>query len=114
MAAAASCLAFGSFGVPIKGKAATSVDVDPLVFQSYKTFMCFVTSWIFLLLLGEEVTFSPWGIVSGLFWVPGGVATVYAVKSAGLAIGKAAIFGDIVDARGTLVQSPLFLSPRRP
>lgn len=79
-------LAFGSFGVPIKSDAAVSVDIDPLVFQSYKTFMCFITSWL-VLLAGEEFVFSPWGIVSGLFWVPGGVATIYAVKSAGLAIG---------------------------
>lgn len=85
-AAACSMLAFGSFGVPIKSKAAVAVDIDPLVFQSYKTGMCFLTAWL-VLLAGVDFSFSPWGIVSGLFWVPGGVATVYAVKSAGLAIG---------------------------
>lgn len=37
--------------------------------------------------LGQEFSFTPWGIVSGLFWVPGGVAMVYAIKAAGLAIG---------------------------
>ena len=70
--AAAFCatLAFGTFGVPIKSEAARSVDIDPLVFQSYKTFMGFATSWL-VLLEGEEFVFSPWGIVSGLFWVPG-------------------------------------------
>jgi len=86
LAAIGGMLAFGTFGVPIKSEAARSVDIDPLVMQTYKTTMCFLTSWI-VLLLGEEVTFTPWGIVSGLFWVPGGVATVYAVKNAGLAIG---------------------------
>ena len=70
LAAALSALAFGTFGVPIKSEAAQSVDVDPLVFQSYKTFLCFATSWL-VLMGGEEFTFSPWGIVSGLFWVPG-------------------------------------------
>ena len=89
-AAACSMLAGGSFGVPIKSEAARSVDIDPLVFQSYKTFMCFATSWLILLWQpaaifnvgagGEQqqeqinnalFTFSPWGIVSGLFWVPG-------------------------------------------
>jgi len=80
-------LAFGSFGVPVKSKMAKSLDIDPLVMQSYKTGMCFVTSWLFLLIRGEDVTFTPWGIVSGLFWVPGGVATIYAIKTAGLAIG---------------------------
>lgn len=83
-AAACAMLAGGSFGVPIKSEAARSVDIDPLVFQTYKTFMCFATSWLILLmpavtvvLVGEEeqssalFAFSPWGIVSGLFWVPG-------------------------------------------
>ena len=111
LAAVASMLAFGSFGVPIKSDAARSVDIDPLVFQSYKTFMCFATSWLILWGMGEEFSFTPWGIVSGLFWVPGyvaccgmtasfanfphslysivssGIATVFAIKAAGLAIG---------------------------
>lgn len=70
MAAFCSMIAFGTFGVPIKSKASKSVDVDPLVFQSYKTAMCFLTSWI-VLAMGEEFSFTPWGIVSGIFWVPG-------------------------------------------
>eukprot|EP00529_Nitzschia_sp_RCC80_P029363 CAMPEP_0113496474 /NCGR_PEP_ID=MMETSP0014_2-20120614/30140_1 /TAXON_ID=2857 /ORGANISM="Nitzschia sp." /LENGTH=328 /DNA_ID=CAMNT_0000390397 /DNA_START=32 /DNA_END=1015 /DNA_ORIENTATION=- /assembly_acc=CAM_ASM_000159 len=80
-------LAFGTFGAPIKSKAAKHVNIDPLVMQTYKTTMCFITSWLFVLARGEEIAFTPWGIVSGLFWVPGGVATIYAIKSAGLAIG---------------------------
>jgi len=87
IAAFISMLAFGTFGVPVKSKVAKSVNIDPLVMQSYKTGMCFITSWLFLLIRGEKVTFTPWGIVSGLFWVPGGVATIYAIKTAGLAIG---------------------------
>lgn len=86
MAAIASMLAFGSFAAPIKCRVVRSLDVDPLVFQSYKTLVCFLTSWV-VLFLGQKFTFSPWGIVSGLFWVPGGVATIFAVKSAGLAVG---------------------------
>eukprot|EP00970_Alexandrium_tamarense_P011515 scaffold2514_cov226-Alexandrium_tamarense.AAC.8 len=35
-AALIGALGFGSFAVPIKGDAANSVDVDPLVMQSYK------------------------------------------------------------------------------
>jgi glucose uptake protein GlcU len=87
LAAIGGMLAFGSFGVPIKSKVATSLDIDPLVMQSYKTTMCFLTSWLFVLLRGEKYTFTPWGIVSGLFWVPAGIATIYAIKTAGLAIG---------------------------
>jgi hypothetical protein len=63
LAALGGMLAFGSFAVPIKSDVAKSVDIDPLVFQSYKTFMCFMTSWL-ILLYGEELTFTPWGIVS--------------------------------------------------
>ncbi|KAL3921744.1 MAG: hypothetical protein SGARI_006607, partial [Bacillariaceae sp.] len=87
LAALGGMIAFGSFGVPIKSKMAKSLDIDPLVMQSYKTTMCFLTSWLFVLLRGEKYTFTPWGIVSGLFWVPGGVATIYAIKTAGIAIG---------------------------
>ena len=66
-------IGFGSYAVPIKGEAANSVAVDPLVMQSYKSFMCFVTSWFVLLNNnGQEVSFTYWGIVSGLFWVPAG------------------------------------------
>jgi len=65
----------------------TSLDIDPLVMQSYKTAMCFITSWIFLYIRGEKVTFTYMGIISAMFWVPGGVATIYAIKTAGLAIG---------------------------
>lgn len=85
MAAVGSMLAFGSFGVPIKSDAANSVDIDPLVFQSYKSLVCFVTSWL-VLLAGVPFSYTPWGIVSCLFWVPGGIATVFAIRNAGLAI----------------------------
>jgi glucose uptake protein GlcU len=83
-AAFCSMLAFGSYGVPIKS--AVKVDTDPLVFQTYKTMMCFLTSWL-VLLAGEKFVFTPWGIVSGLFWVPGGIAGIYGIQNAGLAIG---------------------------
>ena len=36
VSAALASLCFGSYGVPMKGEAATRVDVDPLVFQTYK------------------------------------------------------------------------------
>lgn len=44
LAAFLAALSFGSYGVPMKGEAATRVDVDPLVFQSYKAFTVLV-SW---------------------------------------------------------------------
>jgi hypothetical protein len=49
--------------------------------------MCLLTSWF--VLIWKPFSYTPWGIVSGLFWVPGGVATVFAIKNAGLAIAMA-------------------------
>lgn len=89
-AALVACLSFGSFCVPIKGRAASSVDIDPLVFTSYNTFYSLVTSVVFLL-IGGNVVFTPWGIVSGLFWVPAGVARVCAIRTAGLVISQGTV-----------------------
>ena len=70
IAAIISCLSFGSFAVPIKSEECRKIDVDPLVFQTYKTTMCLLTSSV-VVLLGQPFYFTPWGIVSGFFWVPG-------------------------------------------
>lgn len=83
IAAAVAALAYGSYGVPIKS--CGNVDVDPLVMQSYKTFVFFATCW-FVLLLGEEVRFTAWGIASGLFWVPGATCGIPAIRYAGMAV----------------------------
>lgn len=87
IASAISCVAFGSFAVPIKSKAVCRVNMDPLVMQTYKTTICFLTSWL-VLLIGVPFHFTPWGFVSGLFWVPGGTAGIYAVQNAGLALSQ--------------------------
>jgi len=84
-AAVAAALGFGSFGVPIKGDKATRLNIDPLVMQSYKVIMCFLTCWL-VVPLGEPFSFTPWGIVSGVFWVPGATAGIYGIRNAGLAI----------------------------
>lgn len=94
-AAFMSMLGFGSFGAPIKSKAAESVDIDPLVFQTYKTFMFFITSWL-VLAFGEPLTFTPWGIVSAFFWVPCGVAAIAGIKLAGLAVAMGTLASFIV------------------
>mmetsp|Transcript_17574 Transcript_17574/g.21473 ORF Transcript_17574/g.21473 Transcript_17574/m.21473 type:complete len:459 (+) Transcript_17574:159-1535(+) len=78
-----AALSFGSFGVPIKS--VSKVKVDPLVMQSYKSLLCFITCW-FVIPLGEPCRFTPWGLVSGLFWVPGATAGIYGIRNAGLAI----------------------------
>lgn len=83
MAAVICVLSFGSFGVPLRGTA--KVDMHPLVMQSYKTIVCFLTCWL-VLLLGEDLRWSDWGIASGLFWVPGATCGVYGIQNAGLAV----------------------------
>lgn len=76
-AAIIAVLSWGTFGVPLKVN--TNVEVNFFVMQSYKTMVCFVTSWL-VILLGEPVRFTPWGIVSGLFWVPGAACGIYGEK----------------------------------
>jgi glucose uptake protein GlcU len=79
-----AALSFGTFGVPIKS-VKDRIKVDPLVMQSYKTLICFITCW-FVIPLGEPLRFTPWGIVSGMFWVPGATAGIYGIQNAGLAV----------------------------
>ena len=84
-AAIVAAICGGSFGVPAKSKVVTRLDADPLVIQTYKSTMAFLTCWL-VILSGESVKFTSWGLVSGVFWVPGGVCGIYAIRNAGLAI----------------------------
>lgn len=77
-----AAICYGSFGVPIRG---ITVQVDPLVMQSYKTFVVFLTCWL-ILLTDIPFQFTPLGIASGLFWVPGATAGIYGIRNAGLAV----------------------------
>ena len=61
------------------------VNPDPFVPQTYKSAMCFITSWI-VLFLGVNFEFTPWGFVSGLMWVTGGVCGIFGIRNVGLAI----------------------------
>ncbi|KAL7528569.1 hypothetical protein ACHAWF_002611 [Thalassiosira exigua] len=110
-----AAVSFGSYGVPMKGEASTRVDVDPLVFQTYKAVTVFATSAILICINnylakgwtasttdegepgpGSEsyfafhewtfADFTPWAYVSALLWIPGGTAGVYAIRRAGLAV----------------------------
>ena len=69
VAALVAALAYGSFGVPVK--ATKHIDVHPLVLQSYKTVVVFISCWL-MPLFGVEVSFTKWGLLSGLLWVIGG------------------------------------------
>lgn len=57
-------IASGSFGAPLKSNSVNMCNPDPFVLQTYKTLMCFITSWI-LLLFGVRFEFSPFGLLSG-------------------------------------------------
>lgn len=80
-------LCFGTFAVPMKTKSVVNAQVDPIVFQCYKTFWTFVTSHLVLFLVPYR--FSWWGILSGLSWVPAGVGAIVAVQNVGIACGQA-------------------------
>mmetsp|Transcript_2207 Transcript_2207/g.4642 ORF Transcript_2207/g.4642 Transcript_2207/m.4642 type:complete len:395 (+) Transcript_2207:143-1327(+) len=78
-----AAVSYGSYGVPIKHT--KHLDVHPLIFQSYKTFVMFVTCWG-VKFLGEELVFTRWGLLSGFMWVVGGCGGIYGIRMAGLAI----------------------------
>ena len=48
--------------------------------------MSFLTCWLVIPLLGQKVAFTTLGIASGLFWVVGAMAGIYAIQNAGLAL----------------------------
>lgn len=97
LSAILATLSFGSFAVPIKSPAAESCDVDPLVMQSYKSLMCFLTAWLVLLPpMNTEFSFTPWGLVSGVFWVPAGAFNIFAIRNAGLAVSQGIVSSSIV------------------
>eukprot|EP01018_Ginkgo_biloba_P029026 Gb_18401 [translate_table: standard] len=68
--------------VPIKTPAALAL--DPFVFQSYKSFICFLTSW--LVLLYTPFRFTWWGMLGALIWVTNGVGAIAAVRWAGIGV----------------------------
>jgi len=76
-------LCYGTYGVPIK-QTVKIPSVHPLILQSYKTIVMFALSWC-VQLLGVPVSFTYWGIFSGLLWVLGGAGGIVAVRWAGMA-----------------------------
>lgn len=78
---------FGSFAVPIKTPAASPGGHDPVCFQCYKAFTCFVTSW-FVLLLGANIKFTWWGVAGAAMWAVNGIFGVLAVQLAGISVAQ--------------------------
>mmetsp|Transcript_28450 Transcript_28450/g.80083 ORF Transcript_28450/g.80083 Transcript_28450/m.80083 type:complete len:496 (-) Transcript_28450:2255-3742(-) len=82
LAAAIGALGHGSFGVPIKFT--KDIDVHPLVLQSFKSFVMILLCPI-IPMLGYDVAFTPWGLLSGLLWVVGGTGGIIGIRNAGMA-----------------------------
>eukprot|EP01114_Cavostelium_apophysatum_P013446 TRINITY_DN3260_c0_g1_i1.p1 TRINITY_DN3260_c0_g1~~TRINITY_DN3260_c0_g1_i1.p1 ORF type:complete len:349 (+),score=8.01 TRINITY_DN3260_c0_g1_i1:84-1130(+) len=89
-----SIFAFGSFAVPIKSKRVLDAKVDPLVYQSYKSFWACITSVIPFTY--TAFSYTPWGIISGLLWIPGGVCAIVAINCIGLGVAMGFWSGIIV------------------
>lgn len=83
IAAPIAALSYGSFGVPIRGT--KHIPVHPLMMQSYKTMVMFLTCWG-VTFLGVDIAFTKWGLLSGFLWVVGGTGGIYGIRMAGLAI----------------------------
>ena len=95
IAAGIGALAHGSWGAAIKaappspsdGDEHVVVDIHPLVFQSYKTTMLFVTCWLSLIPLEtDQPKWTPYGILSGVMFVVGGVGGIVAIQTAGVSV----------------------------
>lgn len=87
IAAILAAILLGTSGVPIKTEIIQTLDVDYLVLQTYKTGVAFIACWVVTIMSNQRpYRLTAWGIASGLFSVPGGLASVYGVRSAGLAV----------------------------
>ncbi|KAG7365037.1 drug/metabolite transporter superfamily protein [Nitzschia inconspicua] len=82
LAAFVGSLCYGSYGVPIK--ATQSIEVHPLVLQSYKSLVVLVAS-LSVVRLFEEPSWTPYGLLAGLLEVVGGTAGIVAIRKAGIA-----------------------------
>lgn len=81
-------------------------NVDPLVFQTYKTAAVFLSSW--LVLLYRPFYFSYWGIIGAIIWVPAGAGAVTAVRYAGLGVSQGIWSG--ISGAGAAVRVLLLLA----
>jgi hypothetical protein len=82
LAAVGSILFFGSYAVPIRLPSVMAAKIDPVIFQFYKSFACFSTSWLVLLYMPLKWTW--WGLAGGGLWVMTGILAITAVRLAGI------------------------------
>lgn len=106
VAAMIALVAYGSYAVPIKQT--QSIEVHPLVFQSYKSLMMLLLAPPVTMFLGLAPIFQQpitlyWGILSGGLWVLGGTMGVLAVRLAGMSRAVAVWASVIVMVREKIV-----------
>ncbi|KAI5070430.1 hypothetical protein GOP47_0014773 [Adiantum capillus-veneris] len=86
LAAVGSIVFYGSYAVPIKTPAVLDAKMDPIIYQSYKSFTCFATCW--LVLIYTPLKFTWWGMLGALIWVINGCAAVRAVQLVGIGLAQ--------------------------
>ena len=79
-------LFFGSFALPVKTPSVVKAQVDPAVFQLYYSVAVFASSW--LILLYVPFSFTAWGIVGALLWVPSNILALNAINYIGMALAQ--------------------------
>ncbi|KAL2612270.1 hypothetical protein R1flu_023962 [Riccia fluitans] len=86
VAAMAAIIFFGSYAVPLKFPAVQACQVDPLVYQTYKSLACFTTSW--LVLIYVPLRFTWWGMVGASMWCTTGIVAIMAIRLAGIGVAQ--------------------------
>lgn len=86
LAVAGAIVCFGSFGVPIKSCRVLEAQVDPLIYQLYKSLACFGSS--LTVLLFKNFSWTWWGMVGATVWVGTGTLAIYAIQQAGLGLAQ--------------------------
>ncbi|BBN10202.1 hypothetical protein MPTK1_5g01810 [Marchantia polymorpha subsp. ruderalis] len=86
IAAVAAMVFFGSYAVPLKFPVVVAAQVDPIVYQTYKSFACFATSW--LVLIYVPLRFTWWGMVGASMWCTTGIVAIMAVRLAGIGVAQ--------------------------
>eukprot|EP00301_Raphidiophrys_heterophryoidea_P024452 c7945_g1_i1.p1 GENE.c7945_g1_i1~~c7945_g1_i1.p1 ORF type:complete len:383 (+),score=50.22 c7945_g1_i1:82-1149(+) len=94
LAVVMSATFFGSFTSFIKIPSVMKLELDPVVFQCYKSFFAFASC--FLALTVRPFEFTAWGIVSGMSWIPAGIAAIISVRSIGISVGQGLWSGLII------------------